>query len=39
MEHLNLWDTHNHDSLPQTPSHIAELTYDDSHGGWGTLTF
>jgi hypothetical protein len=31
MKHLNLWDTHNHDSLPQTPSHIAELTYDDSH--------
>nr|CBX30254.1 hypothetical protein N47_D30630 [uncultured Desulfobacterium sp.] len=30
LRHLNLWDTRNHDPLPESPPYIPELTYDDS---------
>ncbi len=30
LEHLDLWDTRNHDPPPEDCPHIAELVYDDS---------
>ncbi len=30
LEHLDLWDTRNHDPPAEDHSHIAELVYDDS---------
>ena len=30
LEHLDLWDTRNHDPPDEDGSHIAELVYDDS---------
>ena len=30
LEHLDLWDTRNHDPPDEGNSHIAEIVYDDS---------